>query len=287
MKQSDYTYSSLPNDVALKIASSLEVPDLSSLGCCSRVWRDLCGSDCLWKSLVRERWPLLNEAALQDPNFKGWRGFYKKQHKEVAGRAASVVKFVEQCSLSESLEVSNYLKAIECLRSMQFGFKDVQMVLFKPKLNVLLNLVGLHYCLNCLQVPWRLTVVSSEEFSSLTVSDRKLVFLGDDDRTLHDFPYVGMHPKPKLASHVTEALQSSKISDRQVCVKWWKFGRRFYGFRMRDESHSRCISLQDLATAKEEEVLGVLERGAIHEVLQVQLSVADSTSNLWSNQSPQ
>ncbi|KAK6254559.1 hypothetical protein SCA6_015864 [Theobroma cacao] len=170
MKQSDYTYSSLPNDVALKIASSLEVPDLSSLGCCSRVWRDLCGSDCLWKSLVRERWPLLNEAALQDPNFKGWRGFYKKQHKEVAGRAASVVKFVEQCSLSESLEVSNYLKAIECLRSMQFGFKDVQMVLFKPKLNVLLNLVGLHYCLNCLQVP---------------------------------------------ASHVTEALQSSKISDRQ------------------------------------------------------------------------
>ncbi|XP_007035484.2 PREDICTED: uncharacterized protein LOC18603438 [Theobroma cacao] len=242
MKQSDYTYSSLPNDVALKIASSLEVPDLSSLGCCSRVWRDLCGSDCLWKSLVRERWPLLNEAALQDPNFKGWRGFYKKQHKEVACRAASVVKFVEQCSLSESLEVSNYLKAIECLRSMQFGFKDVQMVLFKPKLNVLLNLVGLHYCLNCLQVP---------------------------------------------ASHVTEALQSSKISDCQVCVKWWKFGRRFYGFRMRDESHSRCISLQDLATAKEEEVLGVLERGAIHEVLQVQLSIADSTSNLWSNQSPQ
>lgn len=71
----------------------------------------------------------------------------------MAGRAASVVKFVEQCSLSESLEVSNYLKAIECLRSMQFGFKDVQMVLFKPKLNVLLNLVGLHYCLNCLQEP--------------------------------------------------------------------------------------------------------------------------------------
>ncbi|XWS39070.1 hypothetical protein CRYUN_Cryun18bG0018500 [Craigia yunnanensis] len=244
MKQSDYTYSSLPNDVALKIASSLEVPDLSSLGCCSRIWRDLCGSDYLWESLVKERWPPLYEAVLKDPDlkFKGRRGFYIKQHEKMRDQAASVVKFVEQCSLSESLEVSDYLKAIECLKSMQFGFKDVQMLVFKPKLNVLLNLVGLHYCLHFLQVP---------------------------------------------ASLVMEALQSSKISDRQVCVKWWKLGRWFYGFRMRDESHSRCVSLEDLATAEEEEVLGVLDRGAIHEVLRVQISFASSTSNLWSTQSPQ
>lgn len=68
------------------------------------------------------------------------------------GQAASVVKFVEQCTLSESLEVNDYLKAIECLKTMQFGFKDVQMLLFKPKLNVFLNLVGLHYSLNYLQL---------------------------------------------------------------------------------------------------------------------------------------
>ncbi|MBA0830923.1 hypothetical protein Goarm_015417 [Gossypium armourianum] len=36
---------------------------------------------------------------------------------------------------------------------MQFGFRDVQMLLLKQKLNVLLNLIGLHYCLNILQVP--------------------------------------------------------------------------------------------------------------------------------------
>ncbi|XP_022723120.1 uncharacterized protein LOC111280195 [Durio zibethinus] len=102
MKQSDYTYNSLPNDVALKIASSLEVPDLSSLGCCSRVWRELCGSDCLWELVFKERWPLLYEDVLKDPNFKGWRGFYIKQHKEMASRAASVVQFVEQCYWSHS-----------------------------------------------------------------------------------------------------------------------------------------------------------------------------------------
>ncbi|XVF66284.1 hypothetical protein PTKIN_Ptkin10aG0022700 [Pterospermum kingtungense] len=240
MKQSDYTQSSLPNDVALKIASFLEVPDLSSLGCCSRLWRELCGSDCLWESLLKKRWPLLYESVSKDPNFKGWRGLYIKRHEEMRVQVASVVKFVER-SLSESLEVSDYLKAIERLKSMQFGFKDVQMLLLKPKLNVLLNLVGLHYCLNHLQVP---------------------------------------------ASLVMETLRSSKISDRQVCVKWWKIGRWFYGFRMRDESHSRLVSLEDLASAKEEEVLGVLVRGSIYEVLRVQISFPSSTSNPWSTQSP-
>lgn len=72
-----------------------------------------------------------------------------------------------------------------------------------------------------------------------------------------------------------------------MCVKWWKLGRLFYGFRMRDESHSRWVSLAELALAKEQEVLLVLQRGAIHEVLQVQISVADPTSTPWSCQSAQ
>ncbi|XWS53672.1 hypothetical protein CRYUN_Cryun10bG0020700 [Craigia yunnanensis] len=234
MKKSVYTISSLPNEIALKIASSLEVPDLSSLGCCSRVWRELCGSDCLWESLFKERWPPLYEDVLKDPDLKGWRGFYIKQQEEMRSLAACVVQFGEQCSLSESLEVYDYRKAIKFLKAMEFGFKDVQMFLFQPKLNVLLNLVGLHYCLKCLQVP---------------------------------------------ASLVIEALQSSKISDRQVCVKWWNFGRYSYGFRTDGKSHSRCVSLEDLATAKEDEVLEVLDRGLTLDFLQVQISFTSSRSN--------
>lgn len=56
---------------------------------------------------------------------------------------------------------------------------------------------------------------------------------------------------------------------------------------MGDESHSRWVSLADLAMAKEQEVLVVLQRGAIHEVLRVQISVADPTSTPWSCQSAQ
>ncbi|TYI05883.1 hypothetical protein ES332_A10G119900v1 [Gossypium tomentosum] len=191
MNESDYTYSSIPNDVALKIASSLA----------------------------------------------GWRGFYIKQHKEMKDQADSVIKFVENCLQSESIQVNDYLKAIECQKLMGFGFKDVQMLLLKPKLNVLLNLVGLHYCLNILKVP---------------------------------------------ASDVMEALKSSNIKNRQICIKWWKLGRWFYGFRMRDEFHFRCLSLEDLASSKDDlDGLGVLQRGAIHEVLQVQISIVSSRSNPW------
>lgn len=75
--------------------------------------------------------------------------------------------------------------------------------------------------------------------------------------------------------NVVEALQSCKISKRGVCIKWWKLGRLFYGFRMRDESHSRWVCLADLALAKEQEVLVVLQRGAIYEVLRVQISATD------------
>ncbi|XP_012457049.1 uncharacterized protein LOC105778032 [Gossypium raimondii] len=97
MSQSDYSYSSLPKEISLKIASSLEAPALSSLACCSRDWQEICVSDCLWKSLLKERWPLLCGAD-KDPNFKDWRGFYVKQHEEQKRQAESVINLVEQRS---------------------------------------------------------------------------------------------------------------------------------------------------------------------------------------------
>ncbi|KAF8017014.1 hypothetical protein BT93_H2270 [Corymbia citriodora subsp. variegata] len=244
MEQPDSIQASLPEDIALRIASCLQVSDLCALGSCSRFLRDLCMSDFLWESLARRRWPsldLFTESSLVDhgdsSSSKGWRDLYVEWHTEVAKRAMLVAQHVEQCLFSDSLEIRDYLKAIEQLKSMRFSFGDVEMFLFRPEVNVLLNLIALHYCMLWLEVP---------------------------------------------AEHVMEALQNSKISERQVCVKWWKLGRLFYGFRMRDESHSRSVTLQDLALPQENEVLGVLHRGAIHEVLRVQISVFHSTSTSWS-----
>ncbi|KAF7123771.1 hypothetical protein RHSIM_Rhsim12G0090200 [Rhododendron simsii] len=71
--------------------------------------------------------------------------------------------------------------------------------------------------------------------------------------------------RASTAEAIMEALDGGHISEREVCVQWWKLGRWFYGFRLRDESRSHTFSLLDIAMDKEEEVLGVLRRGAIHE----------------------
>jgi hypothetical protein len=72
----------------------------------------------------------------------------------VMGKATAVAKFVELCSSStESLKAGEHLKAIEDVSTAQLGFKDVQMFMFKPKCNVLLNVVGLLYCIHRLGVP--------------------------------------------------------------------------------------------------------------------------------------
>ncbi|KAM7277853.1 hypothetical protein ACFE04_004987 [Oxalis oulophora] len=227
---------SLPDDVIFKIATSLEATDLCTLGCCSHYWSELSDSDFIWESLVRQRWPLLT--LTEDPNIiqGGWKHFYINRHTELGRKAAALVKFVEDSSQSDSIEVGEYLQAIEDLSSMQLGFKDVQMFLFKPVFNVLINLIGLHYCINWLDIS---------------------------------------------GAFIKEALDNCRISDRQVCVKWWKLGRWFYGFRMRDESHSRSVSLLDLVMAEDKEVLSVLLRGAIHEVLRVQISAAGSSSTSY------
>ncbi|XP_030548241.1 uncharacterized protein LOC115753670 isoform X4 [Rhodamnia argentea] len=223
MKQSESLQASLPEDIALKIASFLPVGDLCALGSCSRFWREFCGSDVLWESLTRQRWPSLNfstESSSVDhgdsSSLEGWRDLYVKWHAKMP-EAMLVVQHVNQCAVSGSLDIRDFLKAIKHLNSMGLGFKDVEMFLLRPEVNVLLNLVGLHYCVHCLKVP---------------------------------------------AEHVMEALRNSKISQREVCVKWWNLGRLlFNGFGMRDESHCRLVSLQDLALPQDNQVLAVIHRG--------------------------
>lgn len=51
----------------------VKVLDVCALGSCSRFWRELCGSDCVWEFLTRERWPLLtfpNNSSSSDPVIK-------------------------------------------------------------------------------------------------------------------------------------------------------------------------------------------------------------------------
>ncbi|KAF3642709.1 putative cullin-1-like [Capsicum annuum] len=246
MDPSMSTEASIPDDIALKLASSLHVADLCSLGSCSRFWWELCGSDILWKSLCRKRWPALaleiESLSYDNHNHEEWKAFYIRKHNEMAGKAGGVIDFVNRCLAFESIEVGHYLKAVRDLDSMLLGFEDVHTFFLKSKHNVLLNLIGLHYCLIWLGLP---------------------------------------------GECVMEILNNSNISQRQVSVQWWKLGRWLFGFRLRDELITRTVSLEDLATGKEEEVLGVLHRGAVHEVIRVQISAAKPACTSWSFQNAQ
>ncbi|EOA17272.1 hypothetical protein CARUB_v10005545mg [Capsella rubella] len=155
-----FSCSSLPHDIILKIGSSLQVIDLCSLSSCSRFWRELCGSDVLWEPLFRKRWPLLctfdadstlfphpQNAGTTDEDSQEWRRFYVVQHKEMASRASEVITYVTKWPATLSLEAGEYLRAVETMSSMRLGFQDVELFLFKPNLSVLLNLIGLIYCI--------------------------------------------------------------------------------------------------------------------------------------------
>ncbi|KAF3774860.1 hypothetical protein EJ110_NYTH52143 [Nymphaea thermarum] len=242
----------LPHDVAHHIASLLPVSDLCSLGSTSRTWRDLCSSDRIWSTLSKDRWPAINleESQLLETTGKHeekdeeastasiqvWKGVYVKWHREMADRAATVVKFVTKCSSHESLEVGDYLKAVKILCDLQLGFKDVQLYIFTKENNVLLNLIGLHYSIFMLQVQ---------------------------------------------TNDIAEALCLCRVSNRRVCVRWWKLGRWVYGFRQRDEVRVNRVSLLDILKPENQETLWVLERGVVHEVLRVQISTEDAQISGW------
>ncbi|KAJ4823074.1 hypothetical protein Tsubulata_009600 [Turnera subulata] len=217
---------SLPLDIVLSIASSLQVEDVCALGGCSQFWRELCKSDHIWESLTTTRWPSLLSDPSPNPTHMIWRDLYMARHEDIAIKADAAVQFVKRRCSSGSLEFADLKVLTENLCSWQFSFKDVQMLLFKPTNNVLLNLVALLYCILDLQVP---------------------------------------------PEDVMDALVSCKIADKRVNVKWWKLGQRFFGFRLRDEFHSRSVSLADLTTANGADVLLVLRRGVIHEVLRVEI----------------
>lgn len=43
---------------------------MCSLGSCSRFWRELCGSDCVWEGLCKDRWPLIFEDQTESNDHK-------------------------------------------------------------------------------------------------------------------------------------------------------------------------------------------------------------------------
>lgn len=71
-----------------------------------------------------------------------------EKHGGIKRKMASLGECLSCCPI----KVEIYLKALEDMKSMQLAFKDIQMLFLKPEINVLFNLIGLHYCIRHLGV---------------------------------------------------------------------------------------------------------------------------------------
>lgn len=154
-----------PDDVSQHIIALLPVWDVCSLAACSRHWRTLCSSNFVWYVLYKKRWCLEKvNIAREEDSFKheqgnqssttrypaspsSWRSAYIYLHRQMARGATSVIDYVRERACHDSMEVADYQKAMNLLSSNGLELQDVEIFLLVPKLSVLINLLGLHYCL--------------------------------------------------------------------------------------------------------------------------------------------
>lgn len=246
----------VPSDIAFKIASLLQELDLCALGSCSRFWRELCGSDHIWAGLCRDRWPALGldiKHSSSVPEFNPHQ--LQQQHLD------SNLKGWRGFYVNKHHEIASKADAV---------------------------IAFLEQCISSESVEVNHYLVAMQNMNSMQFGFRDVVLFFFKENLHVLLNLAGLHYCIAWlgvpAENVMEALNSCKISDRQICVQWWKLGRWLYGFRLRDESISRRTCLRDLAMMKEQEVLDVLYRGAIHEVIRVQISAAKPVSSPWSCQ---
>ncbi|CAI9118720.1 OLC1v1020324C1 [Oldenlandia corymbosa var. corymbosa] len=223
---------SLPNDTALKIASSLQVAGVCKLSSSSRFWRVICGSDCIWKALYRKRWPAeigsdhkdssVHESQSRqanqqlEPSVEEWRKIYRYKHEEMATKAASIINYVEENVWPpDSIELNFINEAAGYMDWEKFGIIDVELLFLRAGVSVLVNSVGLFYC-------WLYDVMPETEESLL------------------------------------DALEISGISERQVWAKWWVYNQA------EGIPREKLVSLKDLAASyRGGKVVDIMRRSVV------------------------
>lgn len=85
-------------------------------------------------------------------------------------------------------------------------------------------------------------------------------------------------------NEVDKALRACQVAERKVCVSLLKLGRWFYGFRLPDDYESYKNSLSWLTSDDGAKVLVILNRGAVHEVFRLQVSLVGTNNWTYSMQ---
>ncbi|KAK8964666.1 hypothetical protein KSP40_PGU011455 [Platanthera guangdongensis] len=247
------SWSSIPDDIALTIVSLLEAIDVCSLGSCSRFWRGICVSDLLWMRLAKRRWPMLFSAADPRGSFQILGVFY--------GLGDEISQNPRLPVLPSQGWREGYIYKHQSLAasvSIMKGF--VKQCIQSESLEVGHYLEAVNYLHS-----YQLGFMDVQMFLFSKCCSALLNLVG-----LH----YCLHHLEIPPGEVAEALSRSQVSEREICVRWFKLGRWFFGFRLPNEQLSRNLSLGELVMDKGNEVLQVLNRGAVHEVIRVHIGPA-------------
>ena len=83
------------------------------------------------------------------------------------------------------------------------------------------------------------------------------------------------------AMDITNVIQEHNIAWKDVCVRWWSMGgMSTTGFRLKDHLHIENITLVQLMEEKHLGLFAILEKGAVYEIMRVQIS-ANFNSSAW------
>ncbi|XP_051203237.1 uncharacterized protein [Lolium perenne] len=227
-------WADLPDDIAVAIACRLQEADVCALGGCSRSWRRACDANFVWEGLFRRRWPAAAAAVAAGGGAGASRvQGWKALYINHHGRTAVAVSRVVEFVESSSHDGS--LEAEYYLKAMS------DLALMKD-----IGFVNVQFFL------------LSRNRSAII----NLIGLHYSIACLHMLP-----------NEVEKALQACQVAERKVCVSLLKLGRWFYGFRLPDEYESHKFSLSGLTSDEGAKVLVILNRGAVHEVFRLQISL--------------
>ncbi|CAI7901956.1 unnamed protein product [Closterium sp. NIES-54] len=225
-----------------------------------------------------------------------WRQRFCQRAAAVGDTAALLTSLVTSAARHDSLEIKQYQVALGLLACSRLVLADVARLLLRPQLSVLLNLLGVHYALMNLRVEpsLLLSALQASGTASKVVCVRWWVLgawghvgfrMRDEMLTasvqLKDFAAAAVAPAAVAAAAdgddgtgtALAAANSPPAAPSAASVAEPVIPRL-------EPATSRAEPVLSAATPEARRLLGVVCRGAVHEVMRVQIA-ADFTTSAW------
>ncbi|CAI5990681.1 unnamed protein product [Closterium sp. NIES-64] len=237
--------------------------------------------------------PSWRNPASELPLPPSWRQRFRQRAAAVGETAALLTSRVTSAARHDSLEVKEYQVALGLLACSRLVFADVARLLLSPQLSVLLNLLGVHHALMNLRVEpsLLLTALQASGTARRVVCVRWWV--------LGAWGHVGFRMRDEM---LTASVQLKDFAAAAAAAAATASGDDGTGAALAaanpppaalsvaavaepvpprpEPATSRAEPVLSAATPEARRLLGVVCRGAVHEVMRVQIA-ADFTTSAW------